>query len=72
MTEFMGYLLTEDETLALSELLKKIREEKERKALISKCKMAISFEISDAISRIGLDETKAIVRMLHEELEEYN
>ena len=32
--------------------------------------MAISFEISDSISKIGLEETKRIVRELNRELRE--
>lgn len=66
--QFEGYLLTEDEAEQLTNLLLTIRKEKEKERLIQKAKMAISFEISDAISRIGLAETKRIVRELNKEL----
>ena len=63
-----GFLLTEDETEACFELIKKMREEQEHKRIITRCKNAIWFEVSDAISKIGLDETKRIVRELNREL----
>ena len=62
--------ITADEFLAVSELITKMREEQMRKEIITKCKMAISFEISDSISKIGLEETKRIVRELNRELRE--
>jgi hypothetical protein len=68
--EFCGYLLTSDEVEACKLLLKDIREKKERERLINKAKMSISFEISNAISEIGLETTKNIVRELNRELRE--
>jgi len=56
--------ITADEFRAVSELITKMREEQMRKETIAKCKMAISFEISDSIDKIGLEETKRIVREL--------
>ncbi len=66
--QFKGYILTEDEAEQLTNLLLTIREEKEKQRLIQKAKTAISFEISDAISRVGLEEVKKIVRELNREL----
>ena len=62
--------VTMDEFLAMSELVRNMRAEQARKEAIEKCKMAISFEISDSIDKIGLEETKRIVRELHRELRE--
>jgi hypothetical protein len=62
--------VTRDEFFAVSELLTKMRMEQIRKEAIEKCKMAISFEISDSIAKIGLEETKRIVRELNRELRE--
>ena len=67
-TSFMGYSLTKDEVEAMLLLLEDIRARKERERQIQKAKMAISFEISNAISEIGLEETKRIVRELNREL----
>lgn len=61
---------TAEEILAVNELLLKMREEK-KKEMIQKCKTAISFQIDDSISIIGLAETKRIVRELARELREY-
>lgn len=68
--EFCGYLLTDDEVEACRTLLQDIRAKKDRDRLIQKAKMSISFEVSDAISAIGLEETKRIVRELNRELRE--
>ena len=65
---FMGYSLTKDEVEAMLLLLEDIRARKERERQIQKAKMAISFEISNAVSEIGLEETKRIVRELNREL----
>ena len=65
---FMGYALTNDEVEAMRLLLEDIRARKERERQIKKAKMAISFEISNAVSEIGLEETKRIVRELNREL----
>ena len=66
--QFEGYILTNDEVEQLTALLLTIRKEKEKQRLIQKAKTAISFEISDAISTIGLEETKKIMRELTREL----
>ena len=65
---FMGYSLTKDEVEAMLLLLEDIRAKKEKERQIQKAKMAISFEISNAVSEIGLEETKRIVRELNREL----
>lgn len=62
--------VTVEEYLAMSDLVKKMRAEQARKEAIEKCKMAISFEISNAISEIGLEETKRIFRELNREIRE--
>ena len=62
--------VTMDEFLAMSELVRNMRAEQARKEAIEKCKMAISFEISNAISEIGLEETKRIFRELNREIRE--
>ena len=67
--EFCGYLLTSDEVEACKLLLEDIRAKKERERLIKKAKMSISFEISNAISEIGFETTKNIVRDLLRELQ---
>jgi len=66
-----GYLLTEEEVDACLKIISEMRAEKERERKISKCKKAISFEISASIGEIGLDETKRIVRGLERELREF-
>lgn len=48
------------------------RKQRQHNELIQKCKMAISFEISDTISKLGLAETKRIVRELARELRDIN
>lgn len=67
-TSFMGYSLTKDEVEDMLLLLKDIRAKKEKERQILKAKMAIFSEISNAISEIGLEETKRIVRELNREL----
>lgn len=69
--EFMGYLLTNDESEALLERLMEIREKKRQERQRQSCKNAISILIEDAINTIGLDETKRIVRELNRELRGY-
>lgn len=68
--ELFGHILTDDEIEACKLLLEDIRARKERDRLINKAKMSISFEISNAISEIGLETTKNIVRELNRELRE--
>lgn len=61
---------TEEEILAVNDMLLKMREEKQRQEQIQKCKNTISFYIADTVSTIGLEETKRIVRDLNRELRE--
>ena len=68
--EFCGYILTDDEAEACMTLLRDIRKRKMQEKLIKKAKTSISFEISNAISEVGLEETKRIVRELNRELRE--
>lgn len=68
VVEFLGYTLANDEVEALKLLLEDIRARKARQRLILKAKMSISCEIANAISEIGLEETKTIVRELNREL----
>lgn len=72
MAEIKGYLLTEEETEACLAIIKKMREERAKQAAIQKCKHAISSQIADSISTIGLEETKKIVRELNREIRELN
>ncbi len=68
--EFCGYILTDDEAEACMALLRDIWERKRREKLIQEAKTSISFEISNAISEIGLETTKNIVRELNKKLRE--
>ena len=68
--EFCGYTLTDDEAQACMAFLRDIWDKKRQEKLIQKAKMSISFEISNAISEIGLETTKHIVRELNRELRE--
>lgn len=61
---------TAEEVKAANEAILKIREERQRQETIQKCKMAISFEVSNAISEIGLEEVKRIVREINHKLRE--
>lgn len=69
--EIKGYLLTEEETEACLAIIMKMREEKAREEAIQKCKLTISSQIADSISKIGLAETKTIVRELARELRDF-
>ena len=68
MTEIKGYLLTEEETEACLTVIMKMREEKAREEAIQKYKHAISSQVADSISKIGLEETKRIIRELNRKL----
>ena len=61
---------TPEEVEAVHELITKMREEKKHQEIVQKCKHAISSQIADSISTIGLAETKTIVRELARELRE--
>ncbi len=60
--------VTPEEFSAMNALVLKMREEKAHEELVQKCKHAISSQIADSISTIGLAETKMIVRVLAREL----
>lgn len=60
--------VTPEEFSAMNALVLKMREEKAHEELVQKCKHAISSQIADSISTIGLAETKTIVRILAREL----
>lgn len=62
--------VTPEEFSAMNALVLKMREEKAHEELVQKCKHAISSQIADSISTIGLAETKTIVRILARELRE--
>ena len=61
---------TDEEILAVNDLLLEMRKEKLKQENIVKYKHEISFLVGDAISTIGLDETKRIVREINKELRE--
>lgn len=61
---------TAEEVKLANEAILKYREQRAHDELIQRCKTAISFEISDTISQLGLSETKRIVRELAKELRE--
>lgn len=60
--------VTPEEFVAMSDLVTKMRKEKAKEQAIKEAKMAISFEVSHAISEIGLEETKRIVREIARDL----
>lgn len=68
MNTIQGYLLTEEETEACLELLKKIREEKRKIEEIQKCKNYLELAVADVIEMIGLEETKRIIRNINHNL----
>ena len=61
---------TAEEVKLANEVILRYREQRAHDELIKKCKTAISSEISDTISKLGLGETKRIVRELARELRE--
>ena len=63
-----NFILTKEEEKACLELIEKMREEEERKQKLQKTKNEISFAIAAAISEIGLEETKKIIRQINREL----
>ena len=60
--------VTPEEFSAMNALVLKMREERAHQKIVQKCKHAISSQIADSISTIGLAETKTIVRELAKEL----
>lgn len=63
---------TKEEIEAVNAMLLEMRAKKEHEILVEKCKMAISFDIADAVNKIGLAETKFIVRELARELRTFS
>ena len=68
--EFEGRILTADEIEACRKVLKEIRAKKDHDRLVQLVRKLLSFEISCAVEKIGLDETKRIVRSLLRECKE--
>ena len=70
MTEFKGYVLTSKESEALEALLKEMRAEEARQRAIQEQEMQIEAAVEVAISVIGFEETKRIMRKITRELKE--
>ena len=70
MTEFKGYILTSKESEALEALLKEMRAEEARQCAIKEQEMQIEAAVEIAISVIGLEETKRIMRKMTRALRE--
>ncbi len=67
MNDYVVHVTAEEYT-AMNDLVKKMRAEEARKQAIKNARMTIGFEVSHAISEIGLEETKRIVREISREL----
>jgi len=68
MTEFNGYLLTEEETKAVEELLTKMREERRKEEAIWQNTEYLENIVMATIDAIGLEETKRIIRNINRSL----
>ena len=68
MTEFNGYLLTEEETKAVKELLTKMREKKRKEEAIRQNTEYLENVVMGTIDAIGLEETKRIIRSINRSL----
>jgi len=68
MTEFNGYLLTEEETKAVTELLTKMREERRKEEAIRQNTEYLENVVMATIDAIGLEETKRIIRNINRSL----
>lgn len=68
MTEFNGYLLTEEETKAVEELLTKMREERRKEEAIRQNTEYLENVVMATIDAIGLEETKRIIRNINRSL----
>lgn len=68
MTEFNGYLLTEEEIKAVEELLTKMREERRKEEAIRQNTEYLENIVMATIDAIGLEETKRIVRDINRNL----
>lgn len=60
--------LSEDEIAACLEVVEKIRAEKKRAAEIETAKTNIYIEVNEALDKIGVEETKKIIRQINREL----
>ena len=60
--------LTEEEFEVVQDTLKKMREEKAKQLAIDVCETQIATAIKKAISVIGLEETKRIIRAINSDL----
>lgn len=67
MNDYVVHVTAEEYT-AMNDLVKKMRAEEARKQAIKNARMTIGFEVSHAISEIGLEETKHIIREISREL----
>lgn len=70
MTEFKGYILTSKESETLEALLKEMRAEEVRQRAIQEQEMQIEAAVEIAISVIGVEETKRIMRKMTRALRE--
>ena len=70
MNVFDGRILTENETEACRKVLKEIRAKEDHDRLVQLVRKLLSFEISCSVEKIGLEETKRIVRSLLKEYKE--
>lgn len=68
MTEFNGYLLTEEETKAVTELLTKMREKRRKEEAIRQNTEHLENIVMATIDAIGLEETKRIIRNINRSL----
>ena len=60
--------LSEDEFAACLEVVEKMRAEKKRVADIEEAKTKIYKEINESLDKIGIEETKKIIRQINREL----
>ena len=60
--------LSEDELAACLEVVAKMRAEKKRAAEIEEAKTKIYKEINESLDKIGIEETKKIIRQINREL----
>ena len=72
ITEDIFNTLTDDEFDACVDMVARMRAERQKEEAIQQVKNKISFEISDGISQIGLENVKRIVRELNRELRDLN
>ena len=66
--EFNGYVLEEDEIEAMEAVLKEIRNKKKHSLLILKIKNDFSVLVAESIRKIGLADTKVVVREIARKL----